>query len=82
MCRKYHTDTIQPTTPIITTFKSYLNILEPWGYLILKDLVLEISAYEIAQICHTDACINIASNSSVESRVAGHEAITRKLANV
>eukprot|EP00957_Ditylum_brightwellii_P177977 13556467-Ditylum_brightwellii.AAC.1 len=67
MCRNFHTDIIQPTIPIITTFKSYLNTLEPWNYLLLKDLVLELSAYETAQICQTDACINIASDgSSVE----------------
>eukprot|EP00957_Ditylum_brightwellii_P176900 13474943-Ditylum_brightwellii.AAC.1 len=46
------------------TFKSHLNTLESWDYLLLKDLVLEISAYKIAQICQTDACINISSNSS------------------
>eukprot|EP00957_Ditylum_brightwellii_P153248 11663703-Ditylum_brightwellii.AAC.1 len=46
------------------TFESYLNTLEPQDYLPLKDLGLEISAYKIAQICQTDAHINIASNSS------------------
>ena len=29
ICRNFHTDTIQPTTPIITTFESYLKKLEP-----------------------------------------------------
>eukprot|EP00957_Ditylum_brightwellii_P211763 15366575-Ditylum_brightwellii.AAC.1 len=48
-------------------FESYLNTSESWDSLLLKDLALEISTYEIAQICQTDAHINMASDgSSVE----------------
>eukprot|EP00957_Ditylum_brightwellii_P065333 4955442-Ditylum_brightwellii.AAC.1 len=39
-------------------------MLEPWDNFLHKDLVLEISVYEIAQICQIDAHINISSNSS------------------
>eukprot|EP00957_Ditylum_brightwellii_P179924 13706101-Ditylum_brightwellii.AAC.1 len=67
MHRIFHTDIIQPPSSIITTFDSYLNTLEQWDYLLLKEIVLETSAHEIAQICQTDAQINIASSgSSVE----------------
>eukprot|EP00957_Ditylum_brightwellii_P100127 7630543-Ditylum_brightwellii.AAC.1 len=52
------------TTPIIMTFDSYLNTLEPWDYLMLKKIVLKTSAHEIAQTCQTDVQINIASDSS------------------
>eukprot|EP00957_Ditylum_brightwellii_P106583 8131476-Ditylum_brightwellii.AAC.2 len=58
---------MQPPPPIIMTFDFYLNTLEPWGYLLFKEIVLEASAHEIAQICQTDVQINIASDgSSVE----------------
>eukprot|EP00957_Ditylum_brightwellii_P096350 7338471-Ditylum_brightwellii.AAC.1 len=67
MYKPFYIDIIQPPPSIIATFDSYLNTLEQWDYLLLKDIVPETSAHEMAHICLTDVKINIASDgSSVE----------------
>eukprot|EP00957_Ditylum_brightwellii_P064705 4910964-Ditylum_brightwellii.AAC.1 len=54
MCKPYHTNIEHPLPLIIMTFESYLSTLDKWGALLLQDMVLHQSIYEISQFCHRD----------------------------